>query len=79
MFFFMDGVVIPAPILFDGDVVVRFKLRNDPMSGALRDADLLRNVSKPHVWVLRQAVQNVKMVRHKGPGGVTHMWTIYMR
>ena len=64
-----DLVTISPALSLSQDVAIRDKLRQDPMSGALRDADCLCDVAKPRPRVVGYAEENVGVIREEIPLG----------
>ena len=57
-----DLITISPTLSLSQDVAVRDKLRQDPMSGTLRDADCLCDIAKPRARVVGDAEENVGVV-----------------
>lgn len=63
-------VPIPATLPDPFDVPAPFQIGNDPLDGALGDADHARDIAHPHLGLLRDAQEDMGVVGEKRPGRI---------
>jgi hypothetical protein len=63
----MNPVSIPSPDLLAFDVLILFKVGDDPLHRPLGDPDLLRDLAKPKVRGLGKQEQDVGVVAEERP------------
>ena len=61
-------VAIPPTMATPLEVPSFLQLGDDPLNGALGDADEVSDVAHPHLRLPRNAQQDVRVVGQKGPG-----------
>ena len=62
-----DLVAIPATMTTPLDVLCFFQVGDNPLDGALRDANEVSDISHAHLRLPRDAQQDVRMVGEKRP------------
>jgi hypothetical protein len=63
----VDRVVVPAPVALTDDEPSVDQVGDDPLGGALRDADPVRDVAEPDVRVSGDAEKDLRVVRQERP------------
>ena len=63
----VDRVVVASADSVADDVSGADEVGNDPLRGALGDADALGEVTEACVWVAAEAKQNLRVVREEPP------------
>jgi len=70
--FSVDRVAVPPADALDRDEACLDEVCDDPLGCALGDADHLRDVSCPHVFVPGDTEQDLSVVGHEPPGLAVH-------
>jgi len=71
--FSVDRVAVPPADALDRDEACLDEVCDDSLGCALGDADHLRDVSRPHVFVSGDTEQDLSVVGHEPPGLPVHL------
>jgi hypothetical protein len=65
----VDRVTVAPPVSLPGDVSAGRQFRDDAMSGAFGDPEMLADVAETNAGIARDADQSLPVVREERPSG----------